>query len=572
MPNAKKKIRVARYIRVSTDEQVKDGYGLETQIRILDNEVEKYSNEGWYSDDSLLYRDEGVSGASDERPAFKKMMKDAEQGKIDLVLVWKIDRFFRKLEYLLRYVQRLGEFNVQFKSSTEPFDTSAVGKLVFQMMGALAEFERELILQRTMEGKMSKAKEGKYVGGAIPYGYDIKDEVLVINKKEASIVKKIFIWFVKQEMPIMNIKRILNDPKNKLLTKGDKQSKKSGRKSLRKKNPEGYWSPDLIRNILNREQYTGKYYYNRFTRDKKTKKKIEKPRSEWQEYSCPPIIDEPLFGKAKIQLAKNRQKSGGRKHDYLFSGKIWCGEDGCDNKYTGYVSKKKTKNYRCKNKGVTNAFKCPSHGLSESMLDKLVWKYVEPFFRNPKRILEKMVKDQRSSDELQAINDRISNITTEIQRLSTGEDTVRGLIRNGGYTAEEAKEEFDLIRKEMADLRDERTALSSQLISEEEKQMRIVSIESVTRKYRKNFKNLTYKQKMDLYSEVIKKIWIKGNKIRIDVVFPKLDDNSGGGGGKNPPNKPKTPQGGLDNLKDVYGDPTGNRTPISRMKTWRPNR
>ncbi|MCB9809680.1 recombinase family protein [Candidatus Peribacteria bacterium] len=448
-----------------------------------------------------IYRDEGESGASDERPAFKRLLQDAVDKKFDLVLVWKIDRFFRKLEYLLRYVKFLGEHEVQFKSATEQFDTSAVGKLVFQMMGALAEFERELILQRTMEGKMTKAKEGKYVGGSIPYGYDVDEETqtLVINEKEASIVRKMF-----------------------------------------------------IREIFKREHYIGRYYYNRYTRDKKTRKNIEKPKSEWQKYDCAPIIDEPIFKRAKERLKENKAKSGGRKNDYLFTGKIWCGEDGCGLKYTGYKAGKGTKNYRCKNKGSGTPFKCPSHGISEEILDGIVWQYVEPFFRNPRKLLEKMIADQRKPEEIEAINLRIKNITTEIARLAEGEKTVKELVRRGTYTPDEVALDLEIIIKEIADFKDEREVLSGKLVTEEQKQEKLFSIERATRKYRKNFEALTYDEKRELYFEIIKKIKIKGNDISIDLWFPSPNEDSDGGI-KTPPNTPKTPQGGSDNLCDVNG-------------------
>jgi site-specific DNA recombinase len=543
MTTEKKKIRVAIYIRASTDEQAKEGYGLETQKRILLNEVEKYKGEGWTTNESLLYTDEAESGASDDRPAFSKLIADAKAGKFEMVLVWKIDRFFRKLEYLLKYVQLLGEHNVQFKSATEPFDTSAVGKLVFQMMGALAEFERELILQRTMEGKMTKAKEGLYVGGSIPFGYDVNDEqILEVNDEEAKMVRKVFIWFVKEGVTVHQIQQIFNDPKKKILTKGDKRSKTN-----RKKNPEGFWSRKAIIDMLKREHYIGKYYYNRYTRDKKTKKEIEKPRSEWQEYHCPPIIDEKIFKRAGEILQENKQRSGGRKNNYLFTGKIFCGVEKCGLKYTGYKSAKKTKNYRCKGNGTQNSsFKCPAHNISEEILDKIVWEKVEPFFKNPQRVLEKMLADQRRPEEIEAIEMRIRHINTRIAALSKGEDTVRDLIRNGIYTAEEAANEFEIIRKEIADLQDERSVLSSRLLTEEQKQMKLLSIETITKKYQKNFKKMSYDEKRELYFEVIKKIIIKGNDVTLDVWFPEIKATK-------PSNTPKHRQVNSDNLCNVNG-------------------
>ncbi len=154
--------RVALYIRCSTLEQVKDGYGLESQLRILQGLVQANEDNGWITSDSLIYREEGVSGASDteDRPELSRLKADINAGKIDVLCVWKIDRLFRKVEYLLHFVEFLKAKEINFVSKSEDINLSSpMGKVVLVMLGAIAEMERDLILERTMEGKKSKSMQ-----------------------------------------------------------------------------------------------------------------------------------------------------------------------------------------------------------------------------------------------------------------------------------------------------------------------------------------------------------------------------------------------------------------------------
>ena len=109
-----KRIRVAAYIRVSTSEQAREGYGLDTQLRNIKNEVERYADKGWVLDEKLIYRDEGKSGAIESRPAFQKMLTDAKAGKFDLLLTWKIDRLSRSTKTLLDTMDKFGEYDILY--------------------------------------------------------------------------------------------------------------------------------------------------------------------------------------------------------------------------------------------------------------------------------------------------------------------------------------------------------------------------------------------------------------------------------------------------------------------------
>ena len=141
-------MKAALYLRVSTENQAKEGYSLEVQREYLESFAKREGAEAF-----KIYQDDGISGYSAERPALKELLKDSKKKRFDLVLVYKIDRFSRNLKDLLNLVDELSSYGVGFKSATEPFDTTtSAGKLMLQQLGSFAEFGRNRITERVFLG------------------------------------------------------------------------------------------------------------------------------------------------------------------------------------------------------------------------------------------------------------------------------------------------------------------------------------------------------------------------------------------------------------------------------------
>ncbi|EOU2032262.1 recombinase family protein, partial [Clostridium perfringens] len=190
---------IAIYCRVSTDEQAEFGYSIDEQKRLLE--------EWCKANDYIIYKcysDRGISGKNiKDRPALKELLSDAKEGKFDMVISWKINRVSRKLEDVLKIVSLLEKNNITFKSYSEPFETDTpAGRMQFQMMALIGEFERGTIAQNVKMGMIAKAKSGNWCGGRV-LGYDLvpnnspEEEKkgknkLEINEKEAEIVRFIF--------------------------------------------------------------------------------------------------------------------------------------------------------------------------------------------------------------------------------------------------------------------------------------------------------------------------------------------------------------------------------------------
>ena len=158
--NIEKRKVVAIYTRVSTNEQA-EGYSLHEQELLLEEWCKSKGHDIY-----KCYSDSGISGKNIKgRPAMKELLKDAEEKKFDMLISWKINRISRKLSDVLKIVDILDKNNITFKSYSEPFETDTpAGKMQFQMMALIGEFERETLAQNVKMGMCAKAKSGEWCG------------------------------------------------------------------------------------------------------------------------------------------------------------------------------------------------------------------------------------------------------------------------------------------------------------------------------------------------------------------------------------------------------------------------
>lgn len=183
--------RVAIYMRVSSEEQ-REHATIETQAEFL-NQYKKLYGLTVVS----VYKDEGISGtvALHERPDGARLLEDAAAGKLDVVLVYRLDRVGRSLLNVVDAHDRLNSSGVALRSATEPIDTSTPsGRLIFHMLASFAEYERGTIRERTQHGLHRAFRNGKQTG-RIPFGYDVAEGDsggFVVVEKEAAVVREIF--------------------------------------------------------------------------------------------------------------------------------------------------------------------------------------------------------------------------------------------------------------------------------------------------------------------------------------------------------------------------------------------
>lgn len=407
--------KVAFYIRVSTEEQA-EKFGSDAQRSALDSLVKtKYDSKTGqpsmvFAGDDFVYQDE-ISGTVkiNERPQFRRLIEDYTQAPIgnkpfEIVAVFKIDRFARKLHILMDIVKFFEETGIEFLSATESLDTSTpFGKAMLGIMGVLAELERENILIRTSLGKDAAISKGVYFGPHPPYGYK-KDErgMLVKLEKEANVVELIFDKFVMAKLSPQEIADYLKEAQYPSPSISAITHRKSKQKSSRKRTPLSHWRMEKVRGILSDEVYIGNSYYG------KTKQKKKLPKSEWIRY---PIMHEPIVTSQFFRLAQNRladlsarrdlkiRKSN--HHRYLLSALLKC--DHCQRNFginDSSVSWTGTKKFIRKNNSYSYYYQCnrknrkkydpicPVIPIPADELEVYVVEFIKKLLRDPRAVFE----------------------------------------------------------------------------------------------------------------------------------------------------------------------------------------
>jgi site-specific DNA recombinase len=193
-----RKLRCAVYTRKSTEEGLDMEFNsLDAQREACEAYVASQKPEGWL----LLgdhYDDGGFSGGTLERPALRRLLTDIEAGRVDVVVVYKIDRLSRSLMDFAKLVEVFDRNNVTFVSVTQSFNTTtSMGRLTLNILLSFAQFEREVIGERIRDKFAASRKKGMWMGGFVPLSYDVNDRKLIINKAEAATVRMIFERFIK---------------------------------------------------------------------------------------------------------------------------------------------------------------------------------------------------------------------------------------------------------------------------------------------------------------------------------------------------------------------------------------
>jgi len=197
-PPATRKLRCAVYTRKSSEEGLEQEFNsLDAQRESCEAYVVSQRPEGWVLVPDR-YDDGGVSGATLERPALKRLLADIEANKVDVVVVYKIDRLSRALMDFAKLVEVFDRNEVTFVSVTQAFNTTtSMGRLTLNILLSFAQFEREVIGERIRDKFAASRRKGMWMGGWAPLGYDIKDRKLIVNEREAEQLRSIFIRFAR---------------------------------------------------------------------------------------------------------------------------------------------------------------------------------------------------------------------------------------------------------------------------------------------------------------------------------------------------------------------------------------
>ena len=445
---------IAIYCRVSTDEQAEFGYSIDEQKRLLE--------EWCKANDYIIYKcysDRGISGKNiKDRPALKELLSDAKEGKFDMVISWKINRVSRKLEDVLKIVSLLEKNNITFKSYSEPFETDTpAGRMQFQMMALIGEFERGTIAQNVKMGMIAKAKSGNWCGGRV-LGYDLvpnnspEEEKkgknkLEINEKEAEIVRFIFNEYSKGK----GYKAITN------------QINKLGYKTKKGNN----FSVGSIRDILTNPVYIGEIRYNvRQNWSEKRRRNIN-PNPIRVKGKHEAIIDRELWDKVQLILESKKGKPS-RIYDgeYPLTGILRCPKCGAGmviSRTTNTLAdgtKKRIAYYCCgnwKNKGTSV---CNSNTIRVDKANEYVFKKIEELVSNEamiKAVVKNINKERK--DKVKPAKRLLGDIDKELEKLDKRKRKIFEAYEDDILTKEEFQIRKDELNEKIRILEEEKKPL-----------------------------------------------------------------------------------------------------------------
>ena len=186
-------VRCAIYTRKSSDEGLEQEFNsLDAQREACEAYIVSQRHAGWVAL-ANMYDDGGLSGGTMERPALKRLLEDIQAEKVQIVVVYKVDRLTRSLADFAKIVDVLDAHNASFVSVTQQFNTTtSMGRLTLNMLLSFAQFEREIAGERIRDKIAASKRKGMWMGGNVPLGYDVKDRKLIVNEPEASTVRLIF--------------------------------------------------------------------------------------------------------------------------------------------------------------------------------------------------------------------------------------------------------------------------------------------------------------------------------------------------------------------------------------------
>jgi site-specific DNA recombinase len=319
-PAAKKPQRCAIYTRVSTENGLEQEFNsLHAQREAAQAYIKSQAHEGW----KLIrdhYDDGGFSGGSLDRPGLQKLLADIRERRIDIVVVYKVDRLTRSLTDFAKLVELFDAHGVAFVSVTQSFNTTtSMGRLTLNVLLSFAQFEREVTGERIRDKIAASKKKGLWVGGVVPFGYEVRDRKLIVNEEEAATVRLIFLRYLDLGS-LSALQRDLRD--RRIITR--RRTLSSGRAIGGRALTNG-----PLAHMLRNRMYLGEINH----RDK----------SYHGEHT--PIIDPTLFEAVQTKLTENRQERRRRRQssNALLRGKLF---DDRDNAMTPTYAIKKGVRYR----------------------------------------------------------------------------------------------------------------------------------------------------------------------------------------------------------------------------------
>jgi len=370
-------VRCAIYTRKSTEEGLEQEYNtLYAQREAGESYVRSQRHEGWQCLPER-YDDGGYTGANMDRPALRRLLADIEAGKVDCVIVYKVDRLSRGLLDFGRMMETFDKHQAAFVSVTQAFNTaSSMGRLVLNVLLSFAQFEREMISERTRDKIAATRRKGKWAGGMPVLGYTVENSKLVVDEAEANQVRQIFDLYLEHQS-LLEVVDQLDSPGWRTKRRTTRKARDRGGRAFAK---------NSLYQLLTNVAYVGKVRY----------------KNGIHEREHMPIIDAKVFDEAQSVLSRNGRSDGRavrNKHRALLRGLLRC--PACECGMSHSYSVKGSRRYRycvCQRAQKRGWQECQSPSIPAGEIERFVVDQIKCIGRDPAVIRETLTKAREKLD------------------------------------------------------------------------------------------------------------------------------------------------------------------------------
>jgi site-specific DNA recombinase len=493
-------VRCAIYSRKSTEEGLEQEFNsLDAQREAGESFVASQRAEGWTCLPDR-YDDGGFTGGNMDRHALRRLLADIESGKVDCVVVYKVDRLSRSLLDFARMMETFDKARVSFVSVTQQFNTAtSMGRLVLNVLLSFAQFEREIISERTRDKIAATRRKGKWSGGRPVLGYDVDPQGyrLVLNEDEAVQVRTIFQLYLEHESLLPVVQE---------LTRRGWVNKRWVTRAGRERGGDGFTKTNLHR-LLTNVIYLGKVRY----------------KDEVHDGEQPPIIDLTVFQRVQELLRRNGRTGGApvrNQFGAILKGLLHCVPCGCAMTPT-HTTKgaKRYRYYTCVNAQKRGWQVCPSKSIPAAEIEELVLEQLRCISRDPDLLHETLTQARQQEDtrraELEAerrtLERDLSRWHADMQQLS-GQLGGSGSDRSVVSRLADLQDRIDLAERRLSCVRQQMQKIRQQMIDENEARHALAAFDPV-------WQSLTPLEQGRLVGLLVQQVSYDGATAKVAITF-----------------------------------------------------